>query len=74
MIISSQILYLLTFSVMIERLLWLRSPRPKQPLRVLCTIYDHSPYEYDADAAEKIDEPAQQAIGAEHRIIRQEPN
>ena len=23
---------------MIERLLWLRSPRPKQPLRVLCTI------------------------------------
>ena len=26
------------------------------------------------DAAEKMDEPAQQAIGAEHRIIRQEPN
>lgn len=29
---------------------------------------------YAADAADKMDEPAQQANGAEHRIIRQEPN
>ena len=29
---------------------------------------------YAAGAADKMDEPAQQAIGAEHRIIRQEPN
>lgn len=29
---------------------------------------------YAAEAADKMVEPAQQAIGAEHRIIRQEPN